>query len=120
MSVYQEYLELKNQKNVISSKMLELEAKMYTMHKNSIEDTGLGTTSVEHDHYLFKCVTKETVKIDNAKANLLPSDLKGVFKTDYKLDKKKYDRLLPHQKNLVDICITTKPAKPSFSVSVME
>ena len=116
MNIYEKYVNLKNQKSKIAAQMLELEAQMYTLHIEKITEKGLGCASVSDRGFKFKCTSKETVKIDMDKMADLPDNLLHVFRHTPKLDREKYNQLVQAEQKLVDKCITTKPAKPSFSV----
>ena len=93
--------------------MLEVQTKIYETHFAQLNAVDEGTVNINiGEAYKLKVVKKMTVSVDQKLADAIGFG----FSKKYSLDKKAYAKLNDEQKKSVNEALTTKPAKPSFSV----
>jgi len=112
MDLYERFISLKHKEKAIKDEMLEVQCKLYEQHADILNSKDEGTINVPASGYKVKVTKKMTVSVDQEMADAI-----GIgFRKKYELDKKSYAKLNDDQKKSVDECLTTKPAKPAFSV----
>lgn len=118
MNTFQEFVKTKAQIKELQGKLEQLEVDLYNQYSNDLKALTTGTFSKEEGDYKIKIVKKQTTTIDQNLAKALSNLHPDVFKVKYSIDKKTFESL-PHQVQCqIEDCITTKPAKPSFSVEL--
>lgn len=110
--LYNRYLGIKAQMDMLKSELEDVQAEIYLRHKARIDDKGLGTTTVEEDGFRVKIITKENVTVDQTLAKTHPE----FFTLKYNFSRKFYEKSPDEVRSYIDRCITVKPAKPTFSV----
>jgi len=109
-------LELRSQEKALKVLILDAEVEIYKNFANQL-DKEEGSFNIVNEGYKVKIVKKNKIVVDQMKAAQL-SDI--AFKAKYSLDKKAYKLLSDDDKSAVDDCLTTSPAKPSFTVEKLE
>ena len=112
---FKRYLEIKNEIQKLNDEKLKIEIDFYNHHKDVLDAVEEGQKSFKDDGYKLTIIKKMTVSVDDAMADVVGFG----FKKKFSLDKKEYKNLNEEQRKMVDECITTKPAKPSFSLELL-
>jgi len=117
MNLYEQYLEAKKELDQAKRNMEEVQVAIYEKHFDAIGQIDYGSTlSTEDMGFKVKIVKKETVAVDQDLAKVIGLG----FKAKYSLDKTAYKKLSVEDKKRVDECLTTKPAKPTFTVEAID
>lgn len=112
MNLYEKHLSLRDEKKKIEAQLLETEVAIYEENMALLSEKDEGVINIPVDGFKVKVTKKMTVSVDQKLADII----KIGFRAKYDLDKKEYAKLNDDQKKSVDECLTTKPAKPSFSI----
>jgi len=111
MNLMEQWLKVKEEVDDKKKELLAIEAELYTNYANDLDDDE-GTFNFTDDNLKLKVVKKMTVKVDQKLASVYSK----YFKIKYEFDKKSFYNLTEKEKSVVEDCLTTKPAKPSFKV----
>ena len=107
--MYQEFLDTKRQIEELEAKKLQIECAIYEKHQANLKQ---GSNTIDEDGFKIKITLKDTIKVDQVKAQLVPFG----FRIKFELDAKAYKNLTDEEKKVVDECTTVTPAKPYFQV----
>lgn len=107
--MYSEFLEIKKQITELEDKKFKIECAIYEKHQANLVN---GSNTIEEDGFKIRITLKDSVKVDQVKAQLVPFG----FRTKFELDAKAYKNLTDDEKKVVDECTTVTPAKPYFQV----
>ena len=114
--MYNRYIEVCDLIKTLQDEKLQLEADMYTKHADKMSEKETGTINVEDEGFKLTVIKKESVSVDQEMASVV-----GIgFKIKYEFSKTEYNKLSSDDKKRVDECLTTKPAKPSFTLVKIE
>ena len=113
--MFKEYLEIKKQIDELQKKKLDLEIALYKQFQEKLDEKEEGTISIVDNNYKLSVTKKLKITVDNDMADAIGFG----FKKKYTFDKKAYKELDDEKKKLVDECLTTAPAKPSFKVELI-
>lgn len=116
MSVYERYLEAKSELDAAKKRFENYQVELYNRFQNDLNKLDTGTFSAEDRGYRVKIIKKESVSVDQKLASVVDIG----FRKKYELDKAGYKKLTKADQKRVDECLTTKPAKPTFSVERIE
>ena len=109
------YLEIKDEIKALNDEKLDIEKSIYIEHQDVLNGIEEGSKSFKTDGFKISVTKKLTYSVDQAMADAMQIG----FKRKYELDKKAYKDLTDSEKKSVDDCLTTKSAKPSFSVEAL-
>lgn len=112
MNIYNDYLELVQQKKDLDAKILSLQCSIYEAHQKELDNMETGTFNASNEGFKIKIVKKLTPSVDQELAGTMSFG----FGVKFALDKKEYKTLTDEQKVKVDACMTYKPAKPAFTI----
>lgn len=112
MNIYEKLERLTAEKRNIEKQILETQVEIYGNFQKELDEMETGTFNRADNGYKVKIVKKETVTVDQAMAEAVGM----AFKVKYSLDKKAFAALSKEQKSAVEDCLSTKPAKPTFTV----
>jgi hypothetical protein len=112
MNLFEQYEKAQVDLENAKEKVQELQVTLYNRYVDDLNRIDTGTFSREDSGFNINIIKKETTTVDQTMA-----DVVGIgFKKKYSLDKTAYKKLSSEDQRRVDECLTTKPAKPSFSV----
>ena len=112
MNIYEKLERLTSEKRNIEKQITDTQVEIYKNFQKELDSMETGTFNGAQDGYKIKIVKKDTVTVDQNMAAAVGL----AFKSKYTLDKKAFNALTSEQKSAVEDCLTTKPAKPSFTV----
>ena len=115
--LFDNYIKLKKELDEKKKELESIQAALYSLFQGEMDNTEYGKTfSTEMSGYKISIVKKESISVDQEMADVI-----GIgFKKKYTLDKKAYNKLDKEDQKRVDECLTSKPAKPSFKVEVID
>ena len=115
--LFENYLKVKKELDEKKKELESLQASLYSLFQGELECVDYGKTfSTELSGYKITIIKKESISVDQEMADVIGLG----FKKKYTLDKKAYNRLDKEDQKRVDECLTTKPAKPTFKVEVID
>jgi len=124
MSYYQRWIDLKEQERIATEKRRELEDGMIKLF--GIPESLEGTKNFEDHGYQIKIVGRMTRKVDSDKLQELAADnglsehLHNLFRWTPEINASAWRSTDESITKVLEQAVTTKPARPSFTISIKE
>lgn len=122
--IYEDWLQAKQDERAAVEKRREMEKLLTDMYE--VTDDFEGSKTVDDGKYKIKVTGRMNRKIDSEKLqevaveNGLFDHLSTLFRWKPEINKKAWEQAAPEITAPLSEAITTKPGKPSFSISIME
>jgi hypothetical protein len=110
MSLFEQFLALKNQEEQVKMKRYDVEAEIYKLYQDELK--AVGSSSFQTVGFKVTITKNLAHKIDQECAPALQE----LLRTKYEFDQKKYDAATDDQKKAIDAILTITPNKPTFKV----
>lgn len=106
--MYARFLEIKKQMEQLDKELDSIKCEIF----NKAVFDGKSSTTINDGEYKIRIQQKESVTVDQGKAELFSH----LFKKKFEFSKTMFDKFSNSDKDSVNSCITTKPAKPNFVI----
>jgi len=124
MSYYQRWIDLKEQERIATDLRRQLEDEM--IEQFGISEQLEGTKNFDDNGYQIKIVGRMTRKVDSDKLQELAADnglsehLHNLFRWTPEINAKAWQSTDESITKVLEQAVTTKPARPSFTISIKE